>query len=192
MPSVLSSLLAACLLGMPFPGLAEVVLSEHVEHYLLDGTTAEDLRSQLSQRGPTARGQSVAGITRHALSVQYWRRQNGDACEAYGIRVELVVTMRLPRWRPRHAPAQALADQWSRLEHGLRIHELGHRDNGVAVARELDARLRQIGAAPDCDTLKVMFDAVRRESRLALQAREDAFDRETDHGRRWMRASGID
>lgn len=190
LPLVLvACVLAVPMLGLPMPGLAEVVVNERTEHYPLDGATAEDLRHQLAQRGPMGRGRSVAALTRHALSVQYWRRQTGDVCEAYGIRVEMDITMHLPRWRPRQAPVPALAEQWRRLEDGLRIHELGHRDNGIEAARELDARLRGIGEAPDCGTLKATFDAARREVRQALQAREDAFDRETDHGRRWMRTA---
>jgi predicted secreted Zn-dependent protease len=180
------------MLAWPSPGFAEVVVSERTEHYLLDGATADDLRRQLAQRGPMGRERAVAAITRHALSVQYWRRQTGDVCEAYGIRVEMEITMRLPRWRPRQAPAPALADQWRRLEHGLRLHEQGHRDNGVEAAHRLDARLREIGAAPDCGRLKLAFDASRREARQALQMREDAFDRDTDHGRRWLRAQRTD
>lgn len=190
--SVVSLVLAACLLACPSRSAAEVTVSERVEHYLLDAATPDELRRQLAERGPMGRGRTVAAITRHALSVQYWRRQVGDVCEAYGIRVEMDITMRLPRWRLRQAPPPALAEQWHRLEHGLRMHEQGHRDNGIDAARALDARLRGIGHAPDCGILKSAFDAARREVRQALQAREDAFDRETDHGRRWVRQERAD
>lgn len=180
---------AACALACPAQAVAEVRVSERTEYYLLDGATPVELRRQLAQRGPIGRGGSVAAITRHALSVQYWRRQTGDVCEAYGIRVEMEITMRLPRWRPRLTPEPGLAEQWEALEHGLRIHELGHRDNGVEAAHTLGARLRELRTAPDCQSLKASFDAARREVRQALQAREDAFDRDTDHGRRRVRVA---
>lgn len=182
----MSVVLAACMLASPSRAAAEVKINERIEYYLVDGSTPEELRQQLAARGPMGRGGNVAAITRHTLSMQYWRRQVGDVCEAYGIRVDVDVTIHLPRWRPRQAPPPALSEQWRRLEHGLRIHEQGHRDNGIDAARELDARLRGIASAPDCRTLKSAFDAARRDVRQALQAREDAFDRETDHGRRWM------
>lgn len=180
---------AACALACPSLGAAEVRVSERTEYYLLDGATPDELRRQLVQRGPVGRAGSVAAITRHALSVQYWRRQTGDVCEAYGIRVEMEITMRLPRWRPRQAPVPGLTEQWETLEHGLRVHELGHRDNGVEAAHSLGARLRELRTAPDCQALKAAFDAARREVRQALQAREDAFDRDTDHGRRRVRVA---
>lgn len=99
------------------------------------------------------------------------------ACRIGSFTVRVHSRQWLPKWT-QHAVAPAdLRERWDAFLKGLRVHEDGHKANGIKAGNDLARRLRGMKPYPDCDSLNQ--DIVRIGERITSEYAlvDRAFDR---------------
>ncbi|HEX8298184.1 MAG TPA: DUF922 domain-containing protein [Rubricoccaceae bacterium] len=149
--------------------------------YAVTGATEEAITASMVQAAPSEGTERFFGLTTTELAFRYHRTQTAGGCALRDVRVDLAVTVALPRWtRPPEAP-YALARDWSRFETALRRHEDHHRELAEAGAEAVRAELDGL-AAPTC--AEADAEARRRAERAGIEneAAHRRYDDETGHG----------
>jgi predicted secreted Zn-dependent protease len=167
------------------PALAEVQTSNQVEHYEIRGTSAAQLRAEMSARGPTgpSGGRRFDGYTRWNVSWRYTFKSGGGQCTIDRVTTEVKVTTTLPRWADEARADNPLRDQWRRYLAALTQHEDGHAQNGLGAARDIDAGIARLPAEPNCGAMGERANAAGQAVLRQYNQRDLDYDRETGHGR---------
>jgi predicted secreted Zn-dependent protease len=159
-----------------------------IEHFEVRGSTARELRADLSRVGPVGEtGIRGDAYTEYRIAWRFSMTSDAGVCRAHGIEVDLDVRMMLPRWNPPRGAGAALVDTWNRFSAHLRKHEDGHHRIAKAAAQEVRRALRSSAQARDCRALEASLNARANEVLRRYRESQADFDRETDFGR----ASGI-
>jgi len=164
---------------------SEVQVSESViRTFDVSGTTAEELNASVRANGPVASdGKRRWGTTRWNLGWKDYHVIDGGTCRIDTFTVTLDTTMNLPNWTDRNAAPYGLKSKWDRFAERLRVHEDGHRQNGIRAANEFANNLRTLTPAQDCAALErdisVLFERIKSEYRFI----DEGYDRATNHGR---------
>jgi len=173
---------AVLLAAASLPVLAADTLD--IEYFDVHGSTARELRADLSRLGPVAdNGVRGDAYTRWRINWKFDLTERGPDCIAGNFDVGLTVTMILPRWMPPPGVPADLVALWDQYSTALRFHEDGHHRIALAAAQEVTRRLKAESRARGCKTvenkLKSTVDAVLIE----YKGRQADYDRETDFGR---------
>ena len=155
-----------------------------VEYFDVSGSSAQELRADLSRLGPVAdNGVRGDAYTRWRIAWKFDLTERGKVCIAGNFSVDLTVTMILPRWTPPAGASADLVGLWDRYSTALRYHEDGHHRIATAAADEVMRRLQAAARGEGCkaleNKLKTLVDEVLAEYRV----RQADYDRETDSGR---------
>ena len=176
--AVLSALLAAASL----PTLAADTLD--LEYFDVHGSSARELRADLGRLGPVAdNGVRGDAYTHWRIAWKFDLTERGPDCIAGNFRVDLTVTMTLPRWLPPNdAPADLVA-LWDQYSTALRFHEDGHYRIALATAQEVTRRLKAESRGKACNTLENKLNSTANAVLDEYRTRQSDYDRETDSGR---------
>jgi predicted secreted Zn-dependent protease len=181
---------AAAELGAPNDGTAReagaaaprVRLSVDSVHYRVLGTSANALREQMRQLGPTDRFGRWAASTRWDLKWSYPYDRADGGCRSGPVSVDLAVTFTLPRWdAPADAPAE-LVERWDRYVAALSHHEEGHRDIAVDAANEIAGTIEAVPAHATCRQFERAADTAARSVVERYRGLQIAYDDATGHG----------
>lgn len=156
---------------------------EHLEHYPIIGTTAQELREQLKDHGPR-RGINGHGRTRSEFELVYELQEDAGTCQVGERQIRLVITTTLPYWNSGARSPDKLQDSWAAAEAALIRHEKGHRDHAVDTAHSLRETLSRMQAEGDC---KRAWAGIRRSLKMAmwkLDLRAARYDSRTRNGLR--------
>ena len=183
-PRGLAARVAATLLFLPLAAPA-VTPSLRVEHYMIWGVTARELREQMNKYGPVGQtGIRADGYTSWNIQWRFDYDRTRSSCTAINIRVTTDLRMTMPSWIPPARATPALIARWKRFESALRRHEDGH----VAIAAETgDEVLRVLRANPggrDCAEVAARLNAAGQAVLEESKRRQDRYDRDTDSGRK--------
>jgi len=178
---------ARCLL---FALLAPVSLAARaeeafrVDYFDVGGSSAKELRVELSRIGPVAdTGVRGDAYTRWHISWKFDLTERGKACIAGNFAVDLTVTMLLPRWTPPAGVTADLIALWDRYSTALRYHEDGHHQIARAAADEVMRRLRASARGEGCKPLENKLKTLVDEVLVEYRVKQSDYDRETDSGR---------
>ncbi len=169
-----TALFAAGPLAAAEPSPYEGIQGLRFEYYEIDGTTRREIYKSLMARGPN-NGQHW-GITR-SQSRDRWRTlTQGSSCRVVDPETTLTITVLLPR----HAREEELSDDvrhfWSGIRQRIRIHEAGH----ARIAWDHRNDFRRAAAKASCRSI----ERVAKEVGNKVRALQQAFDAETDYGRK--------
>lgn len=166
-------LVGSCIVGCTAAAWANdpdlVVAPPTVAPYKIQGKTAAELRSQMSQLGPLKEdeGKHFDASTLWDLDAQFTSGgKKGVSCKFKTISVTVKTTFILPEWTPSAGTPQPLIDRWKKHLAALQAHEDGHKQLGIDAGNDFLAQLKAMPAAASCDALQ----------KLAAQKR-DAADR---------------
>lgn len=150
------------------------------EYYDISGRTPDELLAQIQRKGPSG----WAGHTQAHVQYRYATAAGADGCRITVVRAGLEAQVKLPRWVDRDRAPVGMRQWWDHYSRTLEQHESGHVKIAEQTAEEVQRALAQIAPAPSCDAVKA--EASRRADPLlsAMQAKQDEYDRSTDHGRR--------
>jgi predicted secreted Zn-dependent protease len=171
-------------------GIAQARDSFRIEYFDVHGSTARELRADLSRVGPVGEtGIRGDGYTEYRIAWRFTMTSKDGVCRAHDVEVDLDVRMMLPRWKQPAAASAALVRTWNRFSEVLREHEDGHHRIAVAAAREVRRKLRGAPKSADCRALEARMNASANEVLREYRQRQADFDRKTDYGR--VQSAGI-
>jgi len=162
------------------------VVNVKTNYYTIQGNSPQQLRQQLNQLGPISRtGRRFDGNTQWRVRWKYGYSNRPNQCQLTSAQITLNAIITMPRWQtPTNAQPQ-LKQRWQRYTRALQLHENGHRDNGVAAARELTNSLRQLGQRrfSSCTAMTQQFKQTSDRIISYYSQRDKDYDRVTQHGR---------
>jgi predicted secreted Zn-dependent protease len=157
--------------GRPLPTLVPIEFPQAVvRYYDITGSTEQDLRRQMTARGP----EGYDAFTRWNIRWN-WPGMGAADCRLKEAEVSYEVTVTFPRWIPTSEAAPELVIKWNRYVRALADHEQLHVDN---VVKRFPAVVAAIQNAT-CLTAETAAQAA-----LSPIRQFDAqYDLNTDHGR---------
>ena len=153
-----------------------------VNTYQLVGASEEVLLAGMRALGPKSEGSEYFGLTETQLAYRYWKKQTEQGCQLEQIRIDLNVTITLPRWEASRVAPYELRRDWSRFDTALRRHEDGHREIAEWSAREVYQALSRLRTA-SCDGIDGAAQGAAERLRDLSEQRQASYDRQTGHGR---------
>ncbi len=151
-------------------------------YYEIEGLSRAEISAALRAHGPDVRGQQFFGLTEWEMGVEYRAVEVESGCAIDGLKVRVSTETHLPRWPGDAVASSALSGAWDRFITALDHHEDGHRVLAEEAAETVRRRLLAV-SAPTCGRLD---GVAQREMAAVMQeyeARQLAYDAETDHGR---------
>ena len=149
--------------------------------YAVTGTSADAILASMAQAAPHADGQTFFGLTTTALSFRYRRTQEDGRCVLRDVRVDLSVSVQVPRWaRPAGAPYDVARD-WARFESALSRHEDRHRVLAAGGAEATHVALDRLEART-CEDADLAARRVADRISIETEAAHRRYDDETGHG----------
>jgi predicted secreted Zn-dependent protease len=172
---------SACVWALPAHAVLEI--TDRVEYYDIQGSTALELRYDMNAKGPqAASGDRFDAYTRWLANWRWRYRDSGSGCAIASVRTTVTVRMTLPRWQNEHSADLATQQEWARFLAALERHEDGHRGHGVAAGDEIDRRVASLPPAATCAALGAIADELgKRIVQKYIQLDAD-YDRDTGHG----------
>jgi predicted secreted Zn-dependent protease len=172
----------ALLLDSRSPGVSIQV--DPTATYHIYGNTADDLRSQIQRCAPGGSSTSSAAYTSETsynLSWQYSVATSGSSCQLIGAKVGVHIITILPDWQATAAASDGLNGRWQSFLTSLISHEQGHAVLDKAYGAKLVQDLNGLGPLP-CSQLATTAKAVVQADVDALNAANNTYDAQTDHG----------
>ena len=185
----LAVLVSSCLVGCVGTAWAAdpdlVVTPPTIAPYTIQGKTAAELRSQMSQLGPMNQdeGKRFDASTLWDLDAQFTSGgKKGVSCKLKTVTVTVKTTFNLPAWTPPAGTPQPLIDRWKKHLAALQAHEDGHKQLGIDAGNDLLSQLKAMPSAPSCDALNKIATQKRDAVKVAFKQKHKAYDASTKHG----------
>lgn len=153
--------------------------------YKIQGKTAAELRSQMSQLGPLNpdEGKRFDASTIWDLDAQFTSGgKKGVSCKFKTIIVTVKTTFILPDWTPPSSTPQTLTDRWKKHLAALQTHEDGHKQLGIDAGNDFLTQLKAMPPASSCDALQKAAAQKRDAIKATFKQKHKAYDAKTDHG----------
>lgn len=160
-----------------------VQIIDHVEYYTITGSTIDQIDSQLLAHAGQDEG-SGHGTTRSRFEIHKTLQEQPGRCEITALVVRVGITIKLPRWQPRHSVSTSLRSRWEESSDLLKRHEAGHRDHAIEVAQRLRTTLLSITAKHSCFSLDASIGLELQTSVQRLNVRDTRYDDRTRNGLR--------
>ena len=152
-----------------------------IDYYPVQGASVAEIRRDVLRHGPKDRsGKPRAARTDWSLAWRYAVRPEPHACAVTQVEASVAITTTLPDLST--PVPQPVRSQWTALASQLAEHENGHRQIALECRDELSRRLAAVRPASDCAELHRALDRTGRAAVAECRARDDGFDRETNHG----------
>ncbi len=156
-----------------------------VTFYDVTGASAYSVWTSILEQSPI---RDEGGAFKHAAYTSWridWRYRyapSRDGCEPTSVTVAAPIEITVPRWTAATA-SEALRARWSAFDQKLRLHEDGHAAHVRAGAVRVHDALWSVRTAT-CDAFSAAADAAGHAVLDEIRARNAAYDRSTEHGRR--------
>ena len=164
------------------PETGRVEQATEILYYDVDGATVAELGASLRERSPSTERPKFFGVTEWEVNAEYRWVERATGCTIEDAVVRLVVRTHLPRWRPRGVVDLHLHRAWKEFARNLDTHEAQHRRLIGEAGESLRWRLVSL-REPSCRTMKAAADRVIAAVLWEGTTRNEAYDRETEHGR---------
>jgi predicted secreted Zn-dependent protease len=107
--------------------------------------------------------------------------RQGISCGLKDVRVTLQVRVELPRWDGSAAADSSSIQWWETFRTRLVDHEREHVKIAVEESGSIVTALRRLSGG-SCDALGLQANNTAQALLARIQAKQDAFDRDTRHG----------
>jgi len=155
----------------PFAGIPGI----RFEHYDVEGRTPQEIYASMHARAPRdADGAQGLGRTSWQMDVHWRESRRGSSCTVSEPVVRMSISVLLPRLRTSPVTPDGLAF-WRASLRGLEIHEAGH----ARIAWDHRDDFKRAANHAKCKSI----DTVARQTHARIAALQQAYDRETGHGR---------
>src|SRR6185312_721705 len=141
----MKQLVSSCLLFLiSIASFAGPSINEKHQVYTIDGTTAEQLRTQMLEHGLIDHGRRVDAMTHWYIKWHYtWHYDNPteNPCYVTHAQVRADISYAIPEWANIQERAPALQTHWKNYINNLITHEEGHVGNAKQAASEIEQAL---------------------------------------------------
>jgi len=163
-PAIATAVILGALVGAP-PGLAaRPTYRETTDRYAVHGTRIEQLRAGLT-RGP----RGFAAYTAWRVDWRYTYAVSPSSCRVSSSTVSVKVRFTYSLWSERGRGPAELRARWDRFLQRLRVHEAGHRLNGVRAGNEVSSLLGHGVLAPHVRGSRARGQRPRENDRAAAR-----------------------
>jgi predicted secreted Zn-dependent protease len=152
-------------------------------HYEINGTTADELRSQMDQLGPEDEfGQRHDAFTEWYIDWSYPYSIVNKDCATGPIEVTITITSTFPKWNNPQDASKELVNKWNAYLSILQTHEDGHKQIAIDAGNEILRTLSALPAYPLCSELEQTVDANGQNILGQFRKKEIIYDQKTAHG----------
>ena len=163
-------------------GLAEadvLVPETDITWFRIRGLTIRELNASKQANGPynDIAETTVWGQTGWRLDWKFSHDRTHGDCRIGAFKVIVESRMWLPRWDDYNLAGPDVRERWDTFFKGLRVHEEGHKANGIKAGNDLARRIRGMKPYPDCQSLNDEIVQLRRRIVSEYSLVDRAFDR---------------
>ena len=162
---------------LPSTDQVEAVLSEaQISYYEITGSTADQLRAQMTALGPTDPYDNDLHVDAYSdwFISWNWPGYGSTNCDLSSPSVSYELTLVLPNWILPSNADPVLVTKWNDYLSALKVHEAGHLEN---IINNYQSVITAIKTAT-CSTA----DAAASTALEALRQFDSTYDAETQHG----------
>lgn len=163
----------------------EVRVEESViRSYDIAGKNLYELNQAAQIAGPISKttGNRVWGMCTWTVDWTYSRVARVTSCSVEKFVITVGATIDLPKWINRDSAQEGVRARWDRFAAALRVHEDGHKDNGVKAAHDLAGRLRALPPAKTCAELDRSISELSDRVLSEYRQQDLAYDQSTGNG----------
>ncbi len=189
MPRIRTPICFAALVGAGVWGanlaLADPLVTETIDYYDVAGATAQEVRADLNRVGPISSvdGKRYDATARWYVSWNYKYKQVDGSCAITSTATTVKVIITFPRLKIAPSTPTALKEQFAAFADKLMLHEKGHAQNGIDIAKRIEDGIR---ALPPERTCSVLSEVANKLGHALIKEANQAdldYDARTQHGR---------
>jgi predicted secreted Zn-dependent protease len=158
-------------------------VSIKTNYYAVGGTNVMLIRNSMFATRPFAPTNAFDAFTHWTVRADYQFRPSRGSWVLHNPRVNLSITVTLPRWIPGLPVSPGLVQTWNEYLTNLTTHEAGHVKIGFEASEEVQRRLEGMPGYATASDARGAAAALVNELIDEFRAREREYDRQTRHGR---------
>jgi predicted secreted Zn-dependent protease len=185
MEGAMKVLIAALWLALVGSAAAEPLVKRDIAYYDVAGATAREIRAELDRLRPTdaLTKRRLDATTRWHVKWTYRYRNVGQDCAIARIAVTVDATIMLPRLAADTSRPAELTRQFEEFAAKLLLHEEGHVQNGIDIAKRIEAAVLGMKPHPTCDALGRAANALAQSLIKEANQNDVDYDARTQDGR---------
>jgi predicted secreted Zn-dependent protease len=168
------ALSCATLAGLQSAAAAPRISSDTV-YYNVRGTTAQGLLAYMLRHGPGGESGRALGTT-SARITQDTDFNGAERCRLQNYRLELEMTIRLPRLEQGQQLSRTLRRRWTNFVNYVTRHENRHKSIYANCVRRIERRVRALNGTMSCRALRSQMQSIFNEENSRCDGEHRAFD----------------
>jgi len=182
-PALVGLIAAAAMTDMR-PAQAEPIVSETIIYYDVSGADAREVRESLNRNRPTseADGKRHDAYTQWYVSWKYQYRLQKAGCAIVSVSTEVKTTITFPRLKADTTTPEPLKSSFARYVNDLMLHEKGHVQIALDIARRIETGIRALPSQSNCDTLQEAANTFGHALLKEANQADIDYDMRTGHG----------
>ncbi len=167
------------------PGRAEPVITQTVKYYDVSGADARAVRASLNRNGPVSEtdGKRYDAVAKWNVSWRYQYKPANGRCAITSSSTELKVTITFPRLQTDATTPDALKASFANFAEKLMLHEKGHVQNAIDIARQIETGIRGLPPEATCPMLEAAANKLGHALIKKANQADFDYDARTEHGR---------
>lgn len=162
---------------------ATLAESYDVQPYSVSGNTPQEIRRALDQQGPfDESGRRFDSDTRWQLDGNWNWQPTARGCEVKDAILKIQITLVIPTLAVIPSITGSLLSGWNHYIERLKVHEGGHIDMDLTLARKLRDDFANFPPAFDCNILQSQLQARFDSTSSTIKQLNIQYDNETNHG----------
>lgn len=153
--------------------------------YLIQGSTANQLRAQMNQLGPFKAKENrrfdAKTITNPFANFTSGGKK-GQSCKIKTVKVTVATQFIVPQWTPPPGVDPALVTKWKAFLTNVQLHEDGHQKLSIDAGKDLLAKIKALPEATSCQALSESAKKVQQQVQATLETNQEKYDTSTKHG----------
>jgi predicted secreted Zn-dependent protease len=163
---------------------AAPTVTEETVYYNVQGTSADELRTQLNKLGvKESDGKTYYGYTNWNVSWRYLSGSDRTNCRITSVQTTVRIKFTFPKWIDRSKAPDELRQKWDKYITALERHERRHRDIAAEAAVQIERAIAGMKPRGSCDGLKRDANAVGHLLVEDCKKRQSDYDARTNHGK---------
>lgn len=160
----------------------KIIESDTIQYYDIQGTTADELYSQLYNLGDKVEDVRIALASNQPfITIDGFPRFVDNKCAPGDIDINVRIVFTYPRWvNQSDAPAD-LVNKWNNFFAGVQTHENGHKNITMVSANEIKDAINSMNPV-SCDEFNNKMNEIAQPILDQINGKQEQYDNDTNHG----------